>query len=197
MSQKRKHSGRKKKIKEREKNTERMKKKTERKGRKQKKTKKKKAGGRERRRAAAAVPGGPLGPLSPSPIITRAMLGCLPYLHNAILTLLLPPSITGGVSPVPGSAPPSPPDCVLCLSAQAQKIDSPLSLSLMFGRQGFSQNDEAPSQLMINRKHIFKRTVLLFQNSCLASLSFFYSPSSCSLPLSFFLSLSFFFFFFM
>lgn len=49
------------------------------------------------------------GLLSPSPIITRAMLGCLPYLHNAILTLLLPPSITSGVSPAPGFMPSSPP----------------------------------------------------------------------------------------
>lgn len=51
---------------------------------------------------------GDYGLLSPSPIITRAMLGCLPYLHNAILTLLLPPSITSGVSPAPGFMPPSP-----------------------------------------------------------------------------------------
>lgn len=89
-----------------------------------------------RRRApkmAALVPGGPQAAL-PSPIITGAMLGCLPHLHNAILTLSLPPSITGGVSPAACSVAPSPPDCVLCLSAQAQKIDSPLSLGLMFSR---------------------------------------------------------------
>ncbi len=49
-----------------------------------------------------------------------------------------------------------PSDCVLCLSAQAQKIDSPLFLPLMFSRYEFSRNDEAPSQLIINRKHIFK-----------------------------------------
>lgn len=82
---------------------------------------------------AASVPGGPQAAL-PSPIITGAMLGCLPHLHNAILTLSLPPSITGGVSPAACSVAPSPPDCVLCLSAQAQKIDSPLSLGLMFSR---------------------------------------------------------------
>lgn len=82
---------------------------------------------------AALVPGGPQAAL-PSPIITGAMLGCLPHLHNAILTLSLPPSITGGVSPAACSVAPSPPDCVLCLSAQAQKIDSPLSLGLMFSR---------------------------------------------------------------
>lgn len=51
----------------------------------------------------------------------------------------------------------SPSDCVLCLSAQAQKIDSPLFLPLMFSRYEFSQDDEAPSQLIINRKHIFKK----------------------------------------
>lgn len=94
------------------------------------------SGSSRRQRApkmAALVPGGPQAAL-PSPIITGAMLGCLPHLHNAILTLSLPPSITGGVSPAACSVAPSPPDCVLCLSAQAQKIDSPLSLGLMFSR---------------------------------------------------------------
>lgn len=51
---------------------------------------------------------------------------------------------------------PSPSDCVFCLSVWAPEIDSLLFLLLLFCRYEFSQDDETPSQLIINRKHTFK-----------------------------------------
>ena len=46
----------------------------------------------------------------------------------------------------------SPPHRVSCLSAL--KIDSLLFLPLMFSRYEFSRDDEAPSRLIINRRHV-------------------------------------------
>lgn len=110
------------------------------------------------------------------------MLGCLPYLHNAILTLLLPPSITSGVSPAPGFMPPSPPwlrPVFICPSTKDwfPAVSQPYVQQIGIFTEWWSTQSANDKQ----KTHIQKDGPSFLETSVFFVFSFFFLCSSYSL----------------
>lgn len=93
-----------------------------------------------------------------SPIIIKAMLGCLLNLHNTILTLLLQLSITAGRGLSPSCLFSSPRLCLVFICPSTNDwfptVSPPYVQQIWIF---FPPNDEAQTQLIINRNTVFQK----------------------------------------